>query len=70
MANSRFRLAYTLGDLFFVVAILGLAMALVNEFAQQATRERRFIQSVWLPGDGNRLFAASRRWRRASIKRL
>jgi hypothetical protein len=58
MAKSRFKLAYTLGDLFFVVAIFGLAMALVNEFAQQATSQRRFIQSIWLPGDGSRLYAA------------
>jgi hypothetical protein len=58
MANSRFKVAYTVGDLFVVVALAALGMALFNEFQQNAASARRFIQSIWLPGDGDRLIAA------------
>ena len=58
MVNSRFKIAYTLGDLFVVVALAGLMIALVNAVQRNDVSKRRLIQSIWLPGDGSRLFAA------------
>jgi hypothetical protein len=58
MKNSRFRIAYTLGDLFVLVALAALAVALVLEFQQRAESTRRYIQSTLLTNDGNHLIVA------------